>query len=356
MVSKKAILTLLEVVGAVIALTLIVAAMAGVFHAKVEPGRARAERPKASPDARTAAVRSTEEAVFEEAVGTLVAARHTAVSPRIMATIQTIDVRAGDRVEEGQAIIELDSRDLQARVRQAESQLNASEAVLTQTEAEFDRKRQLYESGTIGKSEFDRAKSDYEVAKAEVARAQRGVEEAKVALDYAEIQAPVTGRVVDRLAEPGDVASPGQPILHIYDPSRLRLEAPVRESLASVVKVGDKVNVVIDALETKREGLIEEIVPQSQAGARSFTVKVALPTSDDLFAGMFGRMRIPLGKRRQLVVAADAVETIGQLEYARVVNEAREIERRFVTTAPSSRPGERRVLSGLREGETALLP
>ena len=57
----------------------------------------------------------------------------------------------------------------------------------------------------------------------------------------------MTGRVVDRLAEPGDTAVPGRPLLRIYDPTLLRVEAPVRESLAVRLRVGDPLRVDVPA-------------------------------------------------------------------------------------------------------------
>ena len=62
------------------------------------------------------------------------------------------------------------------------------------------------------------------------------------------IKAAKNGRIVDRSAEPGDVARPGEPILVLYDATSLRLEAPVMEHLAVKLKVGDRLTVYVDAL------------------------------------------------------------------------------------------------------------
>ena len=131
--------------------------------------------------------------------------------------------------------------------------------------------------------------------------------------------------------------------------------APVRESLASVLKVGDGLQVRIDATGAALDGAIEEIVPQAQAGARAFVVKVALPPSPNLFSGMFGRLLIPVGKRPRLLVDAGAIERIGQLEYGTaVVGEENVLQRRLVTTGRPGPDGAVEILSGLRSGDRVL--
>ena len=133
--------------------------------------------------------------------------------------------------------------------------------------------------------------------------------------------------MVDRLAEPGDTAVPGQPLLRIYDPSLLRVEVPVRESLAVDLRLGQALPVEVPALESRLDGTVDELVPFAEPGARTLLVKVRLPrTESRLVAGM----------------------------YARVADAEGRLERRLVTTG--ERLGDEiEVLSGLREGERVLL-
>jgi hypothetical protein len=163
--------------------------------------------------------------------------------------------------------------------------------------------------------------------------------------------------VIDRLAEPGDTAVPGRPLLRIYDPTLLRVEAPVRESLAVRLRVGDTLRVDVPALDAPVDGRIDEIVPFAERGARTLLVKVSLPRTDArLFAGMFARVAIPSDERRRLLVPKAAIERVGQLEFATVVSETGEIERRLVTTGERSETGSVEVLSGLQRGEQVQLP
>ena len=210
-------------------------------------------------------------------------------------------------------------------------------------------------SRAISQQEYDQARRNLEVAQAEERRAQQAISEAAVLLSYTTIRAPKAGRIVDRLAEPGDTARPGEPLLVLYDASSLRLEAPVLEHLAVKLQPGQQLSVYVDALEREITATIDEIVPQADAPSRSFLVKASLPKSDDLYEGMFGRLRIPAGTRRHLCLATDAVQHVGQLEFVEVVAADRSIERRYVKTGRVGIPGRIEVLSGLRAGEQVVL-
>ena len=194
-----------------------------------------------------------------------------------------------------------------------------------------------------------------QVTIAEEARAAETVREAEVLLSYTVIRAAKNGRIVDRSAEPGDVAQPGIPILVLYDATSLRLEAPVMEHLAVKLQIGETLNVYIDALQREFQATVDEIVPQADAPSRSFLVKASLPKSEDLYEGMFGRLRIPAGERRHLCLATDAVVRIGQLEFVDVVLPDGTIERRLIKTGTLGMPGRQEVLSGVQAGEKVLL-
>jgi len=161
---------------------------------------------------------------------------------------------------------------------------------------------------------------------------------------------------LDRLAEPGDIARPGVPLLVLYDPGSLRLEVPVMENLAVKLKIGDKLTVHIDALDRDVEATVDEIVPQAEAASRSFLVKMALPRSEGLYEGMFGRLRIPAGRRRHLCLPTAAIQQVGQLQFVDVVqSDGKTLERRLVTTGRLGMPGRIEVLSGVEAGDRVLL-
>jgi RND family efflux transporter MFP subunit len=353
-VSATVLTRVLGIAAGFVVLVLAIAWLAGTFVSKIEPGHEQPVVRRWSGES-TDEVHEVTKSYIEEAVGSLKAASRTAISAKVLATILEITATAGDQVKEGDVLIRLDSKELDARVRQAEQSLAAAVAARKEAEQDFNRVKPLYEKQVIPKADFDQATAKLEVAKASESRADQAVSEAKALLSYATIKAPKAGRIVDRLAEEGDTARPGEPLLVLYDAASLRLEAPVQENLAVKLQVGQKLDVYVDATGSEVEATIDEIVPQADAPSRSFLVKAALPRATDLYEGMFGRLRIPAGSRRHLCLATDAIQNVGQLEFVDVVMPDETLERRFIKTGRLGMPRRIEVLSGLRAGETVVL-
>ncbi|MBE7559633.1 efflux RND transporter periplasmic adaptor subunit [bacterium] len=349
-VARKVLAALLGLV----ALILIIMWMSGVFSTRVPPERVTRAGERVAPASATAEVHQVTEHVIEEAVGTLRAERRTQVSSKILATIQEIRVRAGDKVAAGDVLVVLDSRDLASRLAQARQNVTSLEANLKNLKLAYEREKALFENQATSKSSLDQKEAAYHVAEAELERGRQAVREAEVATTHAVIRAPVAGVVVDRLAEPGDMAAPGRPLLSLYDATALRLEAPVRELLATTLKVGDSLSVRIDALDLTLPGTVDEIVPEAEAASRSFLVKVGIPRHEGLYSGMFGRLLIPAGERERVCMPLSALEEVGQLQFVNVIDRGR-LDRRLVKIGEHSEHGFVEVLSGVSPGEVVLL-
>lgn len=340
--------------GGLVALILLVAWLSGMFEEKVASDwEQRGVQQHA--DEPTAEVHEVTKPYVEEAVGTLKASSRTIVAAKVLATIEKIYVKAGDQVNQGQPLIDLDAKEYQARLSQAKQGLAAATANRDDAEKEFERAETLKKKNVVTKSEYDRAMRELQVAQAEELRAKQQVTEAEILLSYTKIKAVKSGRIVDRLAEPGDIANPGTPLLVLYDATSLRLESPVMERLAVKLKPGDELQVYVDALNKTYEATIDEIVPQADAPSRSFLVKASLPRSEDLYEGMFGRLLIPAGTRKHLCLNMDAIDRIGQLEFVDVVRPDGTLERRYIKTGQVGIPGRQEVLSGLQAGDKVIL-
>jgi len=161
--------------------------------------------------------------------------------------------------------------------------------------------------------------------------------------------------VVDRFAEPGDTASPGGKLLSLYNPFSLRVEARVREQLVLSLEIGQPLEVEVPSLGKTYTAKIEEIVPAAEPGSRSFLVKAILPSENSLLPGMYARMRVPAGDRERLLVPADRVAEVGQLDVVWVAEDDK-VVRRFVRLGRPAGDGMIEVTSGLVAGERVLPP
>jgi RND family efflux transporter MFP subunit len=352
--NRRTIYNLVQAAVALVLMTVLILWLSGVFEEKIEPGRVPPEAQRAAAGVPTANVELVQVPVFEEASGTVQAERKTIVSARILGVISEVRVRAGDRVEQDDMLVRLDDREARAKMEEASRALQGAEAGARKAQNDYERARKLLETGVVSRSELDQAEAAFKIQAAAAEQARQALEAARVNLSYTEVRAPVAGRIVDRFADPGDTATPGKPLLSLYDPSALRIEAAVREALVSRIRVGDRLDVRLGAEESTLPGTVDEIVPQAEAGSRTFLIKVGLPKRPEIYTGMFGRVVIPSGERERVLVPRTAIESLGQLRFAYAVGPDREIERRMVTLGPVV--GDRiEVLSGLRPGETVIL-
>ncbi|KAA1192020.1 efflux RND transporter periplasmic adaptor subunit [Pseudohalioglobus sediminis] len=336
--------------AAIVLLLLMVAGMAGYFSDKIEPGLAE---PQATSTEQAVAVVRRSAPSTESVPASIEAKEATMISSRLLARITSIKVRAGDYVEEGQLLLELEQSDLNARAEQAREQVRVVEARLREAQQNLKRAQELHQRGLIAVADRDAARADATALAAELSSARRALEEAEASVAFSEIRSPIAGRVVDRFAEPGDTASPGSKLLSLYNPFSLWVEARVREQLALSLQMGQTLTVEVPALEKRLTARIEEIVPAADPGSRSFLIKAVLPGEKDLLPGMYARLLVPAGERERLLVPADRVVEVGQLDVVWVAEGGAPV-RRFVRLGRSAEDGMVEVVSGLSEGDLVL--
>ncbi|MEQ8515908.1 MAG: efflux RND transporter periplasmic adaptor subunit [Chromatocurvus sp.] len=331
-------------------LLLVIAWMAGMFNDRIAPG---VEPVTAVADEDVFVAAYTAESITEAVPASVQALEHTIVSSRLLARVSRLLVRSGDVVEAGALLVALEDDDLSARARQSREAVNSVQARLDEASRNLQRMTTMHERGLIADTDLDAAIAAARTLEAELQRARRRVEESEAALSYAQVRAPIGGRIVERFVEPGDTVSPGQAMVSLYNPVSLRVEAWVRESLALSLTEGETLAVEIPALDRQLDGPIEEIVPAADPGARAFMIRVRLPPADSLLPGMYARLRIPAGSAERLLVPAARVRSIGQLDVLWVQG-ASGSERRFVRLGTARDDDRVDVVAGLMPGDRVL--
>jgi RND family efflux transporter MFP subunit len=326
--------------------------LAGIFRAKV-PDVSSEHHVAPLGDMPQAEVRVINRPRFETAVGSVEPVRQSAVASKLLARVAEADVKAGQAVNEGDVLIRLDDADLQTRLSQAEAAEAAATARKEQADADLARSAKLISKQAISKEAHDQAVAAAKTTSSDLERTQQAVREARVMLEYATIRAPFSGIVVDKRVESGDMATPGQVLLTLYDPTRMQLVASVRESLAQRLKVGQTLSARLETLDHECQATVSQIVPQAEAASRSFEVKVTGPCPPGVYSGMFGRLLLPLDEEEILVMPAAAARRVGQLTMVDAVV-AETTQRRHVRLGRKI-DDDFEVLSGLRAGEKVLL-
>ncbi|WP_031435610.1 efflux RND transporter periplasmic adaptor subunit [Methylomarinum vadi] len=343
--------TLLMALAAMALLVLMILWMAGAFEDKIAPATLAAGP---AYQGQTWQVKKQSLPQFEEIAGTLQSEQSASVASQIMARVKHVHVHAGDRIDKGDLLIELDNVDLKARVAQARDQRNALSAQLQRAKLHYQRTRDLYAKHSATLAALEAATAEYHSVRSQYSAAGERLAEAEHALGYSEILAIFSGLVVDHFVEEGDMATPGMRLLSIYDPHKLRVAAYVRESLALQLQPGQTLQAEIDALRRKMPVVIEEIVPAAEPGSRSFLVKAKIDHDSHLLPGMFARIRIPLGVERKLLIPARYIKRVGQLDVVWVWRDG-VVERRFVRLGEKSNDRVL-VISGLQDGEQLVAP
>jgi multidrug resistance efflux pump len=396
-------LQILKGLGVIALLVILMMWLAGAFTEKVRPSPPLPREVPKGPY-RTKRVELRTFPLFIEQVGTVRSEAEAKVSSRIMAQVVDILVGEGQPVqgprgshEKGTVLAKLDDRDIRARLQQTQAQVRSVEKAIEAARArlaeararleaaiarlklatqDYNRYLELYKRQAATGQQLDRARTEktqalsqvkaaresiaateghIESLEAKLMQARAAVEESRVLLSFTVVRAPFSGRVIRKLVEVGDTVRPGQPMFILERPFRPELHATVSESLIAHISVGQKLQVIIDALNFELEGRVREIIPRADPRSRTLLVKVALTHVNGLVSGLFGRIRIPYGQYKALVIPSKAVREVGQLHLVMVMDEKRGPVRRFVTLG-QTHDGLVEVLSGLKEGEEVVLP
>jgi RND family efflux transporter MFP subunit len=316
-----------------------------------------------------------------------------------MGRITQLSLEAGNCFQKGDVLARIDVMDMsaqtsqaQAGVAQAQAEVARSQATLNQLEsqrleaqaalrlAQINQVRmaQLQSEGAVSQSRLDEANTTLDEARARVAQSEAGIRQAQAAINqsraavnraesgvtsasvsesYGTVTAPFNGVVVQKLAYEGEMAAPGTALLRVENPGRLQLEISVPEDNLRFVRVGQPVQVRIDAVNRTLNARIEQIVPTADPNSRSFLVKIPLNSSSRLISGMFGRIALPLGEKQEIIlIPANALMQRGQLQGVFVVNRndtQSTAVLRWVKTG-QQRNGQVEIVSGLMEGDRII--
>jgi HlyD family secretion protein len=217
---------------------------------------------------------------------------------QVVGTVTRVPVAQGESVAAGQTLIELDSAEAHALVRQAEAAVVQAEGRLRQLKelqlpvaaqslrqaqanfanarSQFERNRKLFEAGFIGQSVLDDSQrnlevaqtqvdtarkqvdtarpqgSDYALASAALEQAQAGLQAARARLAYTRVVAPVTGTLIARNVEHGDVVQPGKALMVLAPAGETQIVVQIDERNLGMVRLGQPALVSADAYPAQR--------------------------------------------------------------------------------------------------------
>jgi len=285
-----------------------------------------------------------------ESVGSLFALEEVTVSSEVEGKVDEVLADIGDRVERGQALVNVSTIELRlaldqqrALYQQARARLGLAEesddlknvldaaevkkaaADLKESEEAFKRSQLLLEKRLIPRQDFDQtdarvhaARAAYDLAIQSVQNLRAQLPQYKAAVELAEkklrdavIRAPFKGQIKERVVSPGQYLKVQTPVMVIVsmDPLRVRLKIP--ETMAGWIQIGDRIQVSVEAYRDKTfTGRLSRINPSVDPQSRTFEVEALLENAEGLLKpGFFVKARIPSGKVDQaMAVPQDALQ------------------------------------------------
>ncbi len=237
----------------------------------------------------TATIQSSSQSnAFLTASGYVVAQRKAAVASKGMGRLVYLGVVEGDKVFTNQIIARLEDSDIKAQLEQAEANLKLVESELIDAENNYNRQKQLLQTGSTSQMQVEAAEYRYKrvLASIEVAKAQ--ILSVQVALENTLIRAPFNGTVLTKNADVGEVVAPlgaginaKAAVVTIADMNSLQVEADVSESNIEKIEVGQNCQITLDAYPEKNyKGYVAKIVPTADRGKATVMVKIGFKEYD----------------------------------------------------------------------------
>lgn len=304
---------------------------------------------------------------LQQVEGVVVARQVADVSSQVMAPVSFLQVHEGDMVRKGQVLVRLSSAPLRAAVEQSSAQLLAASrqqgAVASQKDlaaATYARYATLNERHSVTPHEFDQVKAQLDAssaqsqaAAAQVSAAAAALQGAEAANAYTSIRAPFAGIVTRKFVDVGAMASPGAPLLQLEDPANHEVDVQVNESSLSQFRQGHTLQVSINGAAIRVSGTVKEVVPSGDPASHSFTIKIQLPATTDIYSGMTASVLVPGTLQNVLFVPSAAIRRRGQLDSVLALASNSVAQIRYVSLG-QQQGDSFEVISGLVAGDRIL--
>lgn len=327
-------------------------------------------------------------------LGSFAAKQEAELSAKVPGRLTALHVDLGSPLVSGDVIAEIEPRDYELRLLQAEAALaqarallgletaiSADEVDLEQTpavrearavyeQAKSDRARvdRLRRDGILSTAEFDRVEADYQVAwnryeaaletvrqrRATVVQRQVEVEIARQQLADATVRAPFDGTVQERQANPGQYMKTGDPLVMLVqvNPLRLRLEVPEREALR--IRTGQEIRFKVTGETRERSTQVSRISPALDRSSRVLVLEADVMNPGDLHAGSFAEARIVVQREvPALMVPRRSVRTFAGMEKVFVAQAGHAVEKDVTTEQVDGDWVE--VTQGVQDGDQIIL-
>ena len=218
--------------------------------------------------------------------GTLTPSRHLGIPAEVSGRVDAVMKRAGDRVEAGEVLVQIDLETLENQLEQSRATADATRAQLDFAKGELERTQSLVDRGVATSSNLDSARSNVQQLQANLTALEQQVATAEQSIGKATITAPFAGQIADRSVDPGAYVSPGTALMTLVDISSLELEGAIPVNYAPQIATGQQVEINVDGFGSKSfEGQVERVAPVASAGTRMLPIYATIENADMILRG-----------------------------------------------------------------------
>ncbi len=255
--------------------------------------------------------------VSAQASGTVQPDTTVEVKSKASGEVLELNAETGQVVKRGTLLVRIDPRNARNLLAQAQADLDVAKAKLTNTTSQKRRADELFKSQSITEQEHEQALLDYADAKAAVVRAQVAVDNARIQLEDTDVRAPITGTIISKGIERGQVISSatsnvsgGTTIMNMADLNLVQVRTLVDETDIGKIQVGQRATVTVDAYPNRPfQGEVLKIEPQAQTeqNVTMFPVLVRIDNKEGLLRpGMNAEVEIHVGRRNGVLAVPNA--------------------------------------------------
>ena len=226
----------------------------------------------------------------------------------ISAQVDSVTVRPGDTVKNGQLLVSMDTESINIQKEQQLSAIGATQAQLTLAESQLKRTQEMTKQGIAPSSQLEQALSSVQAQEANLQAQKSQIKATDYQLRNANIFSPVNGVVSQRQAEPGQFVGVGTPLMEVVDLSIMELVVNVSTTASAQIVVGMTVDINIEGIADETfTGTVSRISPLASRGTRTIPIYVLIENAErKLRGGMFAVGQITLNEKANAIAVNES--------------------------------------------------
>ena len=315
---------------------------------------------------RTQTVFATSGARTRNFTGAAKAGIESKISFKVPGTLDQLLVEVGDVVREGQLIAEIDPRDYELQVEEAEASLAHTRAQAVNAQANFQQVRGLFERANSSQADYDSARAGQDSARALVRSIEKKLELSQLQLSYTRLKSPIDGAIAEVPVEVNEYVEEGDTIALLNAGARPEVEVAIPEVLIREIRQDTPVRVTFDAIPNQQiSGRVTQVAVAATAGLKTYPVTVLLDRPEArILPGMAAEVSFRFGSGDEplrYILPPHAVREDREGKFVYVVTETGDgvgtVERRPVVVGELVGEGAvagLEVLEGLNDGERVV--